>query len=338
MPYSSNCFISARKTALFFAQSFFIIAALLSIGCGGGGGSASAGPTPVPTPTPGDFSLQIPFNTVKIQQRGASQFLVVDITRLQGFSGPITVSLQGLPAGVTAVANGPTALNAGSTNFGVVFSLSAASSTAVATSSITAVGTSGILTHSGTASLVVQPAAPFHVELSASSATLSPGTIMPIQVSLVADPGSSPSILLTTLPPPTNGGVTVSIPPFGLTTTQPNLTVTLNAQLLAQPIQSFPLTFVATDTPTGQSSVTDFTLNVNAPFTRAAGLTRSGYIRTDENPTDAVYDPVRKLFFVTINRLNEVRVFSSVDRSLKAVITAPFPHGSIYPPTGPVSM
>jgi hypothetical protein len=271
--------------------------------------------------------LQIEFSQVTVQQRGVSQFLTVFLTRLQNFNGPITIALQGLPAGVTATANGPTTLVPGSVNQGVVFSLSASSSAAVATTTIAAVGTSGSLTHTATTSLIVRAAAPFHVELSASSATLNPGTIVPIQVTLVSDPGSSPSILLTTLPPPTNGGVTVSIPPFGLTPAQPNLTVTLNAELLAQPIQSFPLTFVATDTPTGQSSVTAFTLNVNVPFTRAPGLTRSGYIRTDENPTDAVYDPVRKLFFVTINRLNEVRVFSSIDRSLKAVITAPFPHG-----------
>jgi YVTN family beta-propeller protein len=329
LPYSSSCFISARKTALFFAQSFFAIVVLLSIGCGGGGGSASGGPTPVPTPTPvaGDFSLQIEFSQVTVQQRGASQFLTVFLTRLQNFNGPITIALQGLPAGVTATANGPTTLAPGAVNQGVVFLLSASSSAAVATTTIAAVGTSGSLTHTATTSLIVRAAAPFHVELSASSATLSPGTITPIQVTLVADPGSSPSILLTTLPPPTNGGVTVSIPPFGITTAQPNLTVTLNAELIAQPLQNFPLTFIATDTPTGQTSITAFTLNVGVPFTRTPGLTRSTFIRTDENPTDGVYDRVRKLFFTTITNLNEVRVFSTVDRSLKAIVTAPFPQG-----------
>lgn len=300
---------------------------LFSVGCGGGGGSTAIGPPPPPTPTPGDFSLQVEFNQVTVQKQGVSQFLTVFLTRLQNFNGTITIALQGLPAGVTATANGPTTLVSGSVNQGVSFSLSASSAAAVATTTISVVGTSGSLTHTATANLIVRAAAPFHLVLSANSAILSPGMTLPIQVSLVADPGSSPSILLATLPPPIHGGVTVSIPPFGLTTTQPNLTVTLNSELIAQPLQNFPLTFIATDTPTGQSSISDFTLNVGVPFTRPPGVTRSTFIRTDENPTDGVYDPVRKLFFTTINKLNEVRVFSTVDRSLKAVIPAPFPQG-----------
>jgi YVTN family beta-propeller protein len=320
----SSLFVFARRAARFFAQLIFAIIVSLGLGCGGGGGSTTT--TPPPPPVVGDFNLQIEFNQVTVQQQGVSQFLTVFVTRLQGFNGPITIALQGLPAGVTATANGPTTLNPGSVNGGV-FSISATSATAVATTTITAVGTSGSLAHSATTNLIVRAAAPFHLALSATSANLSPGTAMPIQVSLVADPGSSPSILLTTLPPPNNGGVTVSIPRFGITPAQPNLTVTLNAELIAQPLQNFPLTFIATDTPTGQTSITDFTLNVGVPFTRTPGLTRSTFIRTDENPTDGVYDPVRKLFFTTITNLNEVRVFSTVDRSLKAIIAAPFPEG-----------
>ena len=327
MKLSSDFILYLQRSMVLATRLFLLVIFALMTGCGGGSSASNPPPPPTPTPVTGDFSLQIPFNQVTIQQRGVSQFLVVNVTRLQGFAGAITISLQGLPAGVTATANGPTTLAAGSINQGVAFSVSASSSAVVATNSITVVGTSGNLTHSSNASVIVHAAASFHLNLSASSATLSPGSTTPIQVSLVADPGSSPVITLTTLPPPANGGVTVAIPPFGLTTAQPNLTVTLNAELIAQPVQNFPLTFIATDTSAGQTSVTGFTLNVNVPFTRPAGLTRSGYIRTDENPTDAVYDPIRKLFFVTINHLNEVRVFSSVDRSLKAVLTAPFPHG-----------
>jgi DNA-binding beta-propeller fold protein YncE len=326
-PVPHLCIFTSTTIALTTRVLLILILALI-VGCGGGGSSVSSTP-PLPTPTPvtGDFSLQIPFNQITIQQRGVSQFLVVDVTRLQGFSGPISISLQGLPAGVNATANGPTTLPPGSVNLGVVFSISAASSAVVATNSVTAVGTSGTLTHSSNANLIVRPAAPFHLDLSTNNATLSPGSTAPIQVTLVADQGSSPIITLTTLPPPANGGVQVAIPPFGLTTTQPNLTVTLNAELIAQPLQNFPLTFIATETSTNQTSVSDFALNVNVPFTKPVGLTGSSYVRTDEDPTDGVYDPVRKLVFTTINKLNEVRVFSSVDRSLKAVIPAPFPQG-----------
>lgn len=300
------------------------LVALLLAGCGGGGSASN--PPPTPTPVVGDFSLQTTTNQFNVQQQGVSQFLTVFVTRIQNFSGPITVALQGLPAGVTATANGPTTLVA-VTSGAIVFSLTASNSAPVATASITAVGTSGSLSHTLPLNLSVTAAAPFHLNLSAGNATLTPGSTLPIQVSLVANPGSSPVITLTTAQLPQNSGVTIAIPPFGITTAQPNLTVTLNAQLLAQPLQSFPLTFIATDSSSNNTSVTPFTLNVNVPFTRPPGLTRSSYIRTDEDPTDGVYDPVRKLFFTTIGKLNEVRVYSTVDRSLKAVISAPFPQG-----------
>ncbi len=324
----SSDFILCLQRSMVLATRLFLLVIIFALitGCGGGS-SVSNPPPPTPTPVTGDFSLQIPFNQVTIQQRGVSQFLVVDITRLQGFAGAITISLQGLPAGVTATANGPTTLAAGSINQGVAFSVSAASSAVIATNSITVVGTSGNLTHSSNASVIVRAAAPFHLNLSASSATLSPGSTAPIQVSLVPDAGSSPVITLTTLPPPANGGVTVAIPPFGLTTAQPNLTVTLNAELIAQPLQNFPLTFIATDNSSNQTSVTNFTLGVTAPFTPSTALTRSTYLRTDGDPTSGVYDPVRKLVFTTIQSLNQVRVYSTVDRSLKAIIPAPFPYG-----------
>ena len=329
LQHSSSRFSSAPRAARFLTVSFFAILVLFSIGCGGGGGSVSGGPTPVPAPTPvvGDFSLQVEFNQVTVQQRGVSQFLTIFLTRLQNFNGPITIALQGLPAGVTATPNGPTTLVPGSVNQGVSFSLSAGSSAAVATTTISAVGTSGSLTHTATANLIVRAAAPFHLDLSATNASLTPGTVMPLQVTLVTDPGTpSPSILLSTAELPANSGVTVSIPPFAPTPGQPT-TVTLNAELLAQPLQNFPLTFIAVDNASNQSSVAAFTLNVTVSFTKTAALPRSTYLRTDGDPSTGVYDPVRKLIFTTIGSLNQVRVYSTVDRSLKAIIAAPFPQG-----------
>lgn len=310
-------------------QLGLMVIVLLSIGCGGGGGGSTTMTPPPPTPTPvtGDFSLQVTFNQITVQQQGASQFLVVYLTRLSGFNGPVTISLQGLPAGVSGTANGPTTLNPGSVNQGVAFSISASSSAALATTTITATGTSGSLTHTVNASLTVRAAAPFHVTLSPTSANLSPGTTFPMQVTLLTDPGTAaPDILLTTAQLPANSGITVSIPPFSPMPNQP-MTVTLNAELLAQPLQNFPLTFIATDNTNNQSSITNFTLNVTVPFTKAAALPRSTYLRTDGDPTSGVYDPVRKLVFTTVQSLNQVRVYSTVDRSLKAIITAPFPQG-----------
>jgi IPT/TIG domain-containing protein len=273
--------------------------------------------------------LQVSVPQVSIQQQGTGTFFTVFLTRLQGFSGSVTIALQGLPTGVTATPTGPTTLVAGSSTTGVSFQLSASTAAAVGTTSITATGTSDSLTHSVNGSLTVLAQAHFHLSLSLSAVSLTPGSTAPVQVTLVTDPGASPTILLTTAPAPANSGVTVSIPPFGLTTAQPTLNVTVNAELIAEPVVNFPLTFIATDNTVSppQTSLVTLDLNVSVPFPAISARPRSTFARTDTDPTDAVYDPVRKLVFATINGLNEVHVFSSLDASLKATIPVPWADG-----------
>ena len=68
------------------------------------------------------------------------------------------------------------------------------------------------------------------------------------------------------------------------------------------------------------------------PLTISAGSstttpTRSTYARTDQGPTGAVYDQARKLLFVSVEVLNQVAVFSSVDGHRVATIPVQYPAG-----------
>ncbi|WP_027480655.1 hypothetical protein [Deinococcus pimensis] len=72
------------------------------VACGGG----APAPTPNPgggdpTPTPGAFDLSVSTARLPVLT-GGSATLTVNVTRQSGFTGPVTVALQGLPAGASA--------------------------------------------------------------------------------------------------------------------------------------------------------------------------------------------------------------------------------------------
>src|SRR6266851_9109307 len=114
------------------------VSSWLLAGCGGAG-SSSGGGNPPPA---GDFSVSVPANTSVTQ--GSSSTLTVDVTGLNGFSSQVTITISGLPTGVTA-APSQFAITPGG-NQQVVITAGAA--VAVATSNIIVTGNSGGLQHS----------------------------------------------------------------------------------------------------------------------------------------------------------------------------------------------
>ncbi len=94
----------------------FTLTALAALSaCGGGGsgtpGTGSGGDAP-PPPPPADFTLTLSTDrTLVIQGRTAE--LTATVTRRNGFTGAVTVSLKNLPAGVTAA---PVLIGAGATS------------------------------------------------------------------------------------------------------------------------------------------------------------------------------------------------------------------------------
>lgn len=112
-------------------------------GCGGG---SSGGGNP---PPPGDFSVSAPA-TASVQQ-GSSTTISVGVTGLNGFSSQVSITVSGMPLGVTASPSQFT-LAAGAQQ---LVTISATASTAVGTPNLTVDGTSGALRHSKQVALTV---------------------------------------------------------------------------------------------------------------------------------------------------------------------------------------
>lgn len=132
--------------------SRFLLPLLLALGllqpqlaCTGGGGGGS---TPQPVPAP-DFTLSVAVGNLNIAT-GSSGSLMVTANRSNGHSATITLSVDGLPAGITASGTIAAGANSGQ------LALSVASGVAPQTlQSITVKGTDGVLSHTTAATFTL---------------------------------------------------------------------------------------------------------------------------------------------------------------------------------------
>jgi hypothetical protein len=131
----------------------WLVLPLWLAGCGGGGASSFVQPPPPPV---ADFSISIPSGPLTVNQGASSQPVVVTVNSLNGFSGTVQISLSGLPSGVTSNPVSPFGVAAGS-SASVIFGAAASATTGNFT--VMAQGSSGALSHSGSLSLTIQPAA-----------------------------------------------------------------------------------------------------------------------------------------------------------------------------------
>lgn len=292
--------------------------------CGGGSGSMPPPPPPPPPPT-ADFALVPASPTVTVQQGGALQFQTIQANPLNGFIGSISLTISGLPAGVTTTPSSPLVISLTGQAQGTAFQLAASQTTPTGTTTVGVTGTSGTITHSATFSLTVTQAAPFKIQVSPSSIALTPASNATVQISLTANPGTSPQLGVNVTGPPNSSQVITGTPQGFLTPTNP-LSFSIIATDLAQPIQNFPVVITASDNANNTSLVT-LPLNVTVPFASNTTPTRSTFFRTDKAPTGLAYDPFRKLLFVSVEILNEVEVVSSVDGHSVASIPVNFPAG-----------
>ncbi|HEY7406304.1 MAG TPA: IPT/TIG domain-containing protein [Candidatus Angelobacter sp.] len=293
--------------------------------CGGGsGGGSNPNPNPNPTPTPpvGDFQLVVNSPTITVQQGGQPLFEVVQANPSNGFKGTINLAITGLPSGVSTTSAAPSITVTASPQ-AVALQLAAALSAPVATSTVTITGTSGAISHSVTFAVAVRQAAPFSIQLSQSSISLTPASATTVQVSVTGDPATQLAVDVSGAP---NGSqIRVGSPQGFVTPANPG-TFPVEATVLAQPLQNFPISVIASDNANNTAFVT-FTLTVTVPFTSTPALTRSTFVRTDTSPTGMVYDPLRKQLFVSNEILNQVLVLSAADGHQVASIPVNFPAG-----------
>lgn len=131
----------------FAAAALYVLPPILMIACGGGGGSAP------PPPAQPSFSISTAPASISVQQGATSGSVSVSVTSQNGFSGSVSIAVEGLPSGVTSLPTSPFSLGAGASQQ-VTFSASASAATGNAT--ITFRGTSGTLSHTAALALTVR--------------------------------------------------------------------------------------------------------------------------------------------------------------------------------------
>jgi len=275
------------------------------------------------SPPAADFSLTIDSPTVTLQQQGVYQYQAIEANAVNGFSGAITLAFSGLPPGVATIPAGPFSFVGVSQTQPqeVSFQLSASTMAPATTSTVTVIGTSGSISHSVTLSLTVTPVAPFTVIASPASVSVVPASSTTVQLSVVVNSGPAPQLLINVSDLPTNSG-SATFGPGGFLTPGNPLSFTVQASVLAQPLQNFPILVTASDNT--DTYVVVVPLTVSTPALTGAP-TRSTYARTEADPTSVVYDETRKLVFAAVETLNEVVVVSSTDGHQMAVIPVEYP-------------
>ncbi len=99
--------------------------------------------------TPPDYSLSASPSSVSVTQ-GASASSTINLARVGGFSGSVSLAASGLPSGVTATFS-PASTTGGTSTL----TLTASSTATTGTATVTVTGTSGTLSHTAMISLTV---------------------------------------------------------------------------------------------------------------------------------------------------------------------------------------
>jgi hypothetical protein len=171
-----------------------------------------------PAPTPA-IALTLGAASVEVV-RGGVATLPVSITRTGGFTGPVSVTAESLPGGVTA---GGITIPAGSTTGALEIVAAAPGAAATATVTVRASGT-GVTAQTGTFALTVREPPGFTLAVSPTTVSLQPGGSGTATVSIARTGGFTGPVALTATGQP--AGMTLAFEPASVTGNSAVLTVT----------------------------------------------------------------------------------------------------------------
>ncbi len=240
---------------------------------------------------PTSFTLTATTSSQTVMEGNAASY-ALSIGAISGFSGTVSFSVSGLPAGAAASFSPSTVTGSGSTTLTVTTS----SSTPVATSTLTITGTSGSLTQTANVSLTVTPIpAPSSFGLSTTTLTksvLSGGTASyPLSVAATNGFSGTVGFTVTGLP----AGATASFTPSTVTGsggTTLNVTTTSGTT----PLGTSTLTITGTSGSLTQS--TSVTLAV------VSSLSSPSFSLTPTTTTDTVAIGSTASYPLTVGALN----------------------------------
>ena len=285
-----------------FAPGILVLALA---GCGGGGGNGGG------TNAPG-FTVSLSSPMIVLTQGGSAQNVQVSVAGQNGFLGSVSITVNGLPNGVSAA---PDALSlaAGSS---ASISFTATKAAAEGTTSFQVRSVSGATEVSTALSVTVKAVPGFALSINPGILNLAPG-------------GSSQTFDVTSVP---QGGFTgtIALTPAGL---PPGVTVTpASTSVVVGDSAMFSVTAAST-APPGQASVSvqgvsgSLAVNTALSITVSAAPIPVSFIATGGLPQHGFYDSARHLLFATNPSLNEVDVISVTRMQLQARVPVPSPWG-----------
>ena len=206
-----------------------------------------------------DFSLSV-MPASQTVAAGSSTSYTVTVTPTGGFSGQVSLSVSGLPSGASGTFSPNPATNSST------LALSTAPTTPAGTSPLTITGTNGTLSHSTSATLVVNGAADFALTATPSSRSVG-GSVTSTTYSLTITPanGFSSPVTLSASGPLIGALGTFSPNPA---TTSSTLTVSI---MSGTPAGTYTLTLTGTSGSLSHS--TTVTLVVNSDFSLSSSPT-----------------------------------------------------------------
>lgn len=201
------------------------VAVGLLIGCGG-----ATPPSPPPPPTTGVIGLGLNVGNTAIQQ-GNSTPITAQINRAGGFTGAVTLSVEGLPAGVTATQSGETTSGT-TTTITVTFAVGLGATPGLTNLILRARG-SGVADAVASFGLTVTtaPIPSYGITVTGSPLTLPQGGNGQMAVTIARNAGFAGSVALTVEGAPV--GLTTSLTPTATTGTSATLTIIAGASLAA---------------------------------------------------------------------------------------------------------
>jgi hypothetical protein len=202
---------------------------------------------------PSGFTISAAPATLGLVQ-GATAKSTITVSSVGGFTGAVTVSVSGLPAGVTA------SLTRGSTANTVALALAASATATIGTANVTVTGTSGALTKAATIALTVGAIPTFSLTATPASVSVAQGGSASSSIAVSAQNGFNSAVALSVSGLPS--GVTAQFGNAGAGGT--TLTFSASASAASAP---------ATVTVTGTSGSLIKTVSITLSITGAPSYT-----------------------------------------------------------------
>jgi len=193
-----------------------------------------------------DYSISAsPASQTVIQGAGTSY--TATVTPVNGFTGTVTFSVTGLPAGAAGTFNPTSVTTSGNSTLSVTTS----ASTPTGSYPLTITGTSGTLSHTTSVTLVVNPVATgdYTVAATPSSSTIPRGATTNFTVTVTPSGGFTGTVTLSVSGLPS--GATGSFSPASITTSG---TSTLTVSTSPPATGTFPLTITGTSGATSHAA------------------------------------------------------------------------------------